>query len=59
MGSLVAMQQHLCLNLAQLPDKEKTPPLDAPGTATGLFGVAVGAIREKFDTAHEDSAAWT
>lgn len=40
------MQRHLWLNLAQLPDKEKVPLQDAPVTATGLFGVAVVAMRE-------------
>ena len=44
------------LNLAQLPDKEKVPLLNSPVTAIGLSGVAVGAMREKFQVAQKGFA---
>lgn len=57
MGYLVAQERHLWLNLASIPDREKVPLLDAPLTPGGLFGAAVGAMRERFETAQKDSAA--
>ena len=57
MDLLVAMQRYLWLSLAQRPDKEKLPLLDAPVSATGLFGVAERAMRDKSEAAEKDSVA--
>lgn len=48
MSSLVVLHRHLWLTLSGMRDAEKRQFLDAPVSPTGLFGVAVESLSEKY-----------
>lgn len=58
MGAAVATQRSLWLSLAQLSEREKAPLLDAPVSAEGVFGDAVGTMTAKFEVEQKSREAF-
>ena len=58
MGATVATQRSLWLSLAKLTDREKAPLLDAPISAQGVFGEAVGTMAAKFEEQQKSREAF-
>ncbi|CAM4463382.1 unnamed protein product [Leuciscus chuanchicus] len=57
MASLTVAERHLWLTLSEMPDSERSVFLDAPVSATGLFGSSVKDFADRFAEVQKTSQA--
>lgn len=58
MAAMVATERHLWLNLSGIKEKDRSFLLDAPLSASGLFGDAVNSVVDRFQESRKQSAAF-
>ncbi|KAI2660091.1 Transposon Ty3-G Gag-Pol polyprotein [Labeo rohita] len=58
MAALVAAERHLWLTLSDMKEKDRVFLLDAPLSPSGLFGVSVTSVVDRYQEARKQAAAF-